>query len=133
MAAAREISSVVNLDMLVTYKIDGDCSYSITVFTRALRLDGGAADAQQAEAVRVLKAGDGASKADINATVEALKALKVKAGVVARRLKQALGVGTSGAIGGPLPHVHISRAGGRDGPILPPSSHKSIPKIRAIR
>jgi hypothetical protein len=32
MAAAREISSVVNLDMLVTYKIDGDCSYSITVY-----------------------------------------------------------------------------------------------------
>jgi hypothetical protein len=32
MAAAREISSVVYLDVLVTYKIDGDCSYSITVY-----------------------------------------------------------------------------------------------------
>jgi hypothetical protein len=83
--------------------------------------------------MRVLKAGDGASKVDINATVEALKALKVEAGVAARRLKQALGVGAGGATGGPLPHVHISRAGGRNGPILPPSSHKSIPKIRAIK
>jgi hypothetical protein len=32
MAAAREISSVVYLDVLFTYKIDGDCSYSITVY-----------------------------------------------------------------------------------------------------
>jgi hypothetical protein len=32
MAAAREISLVVYLDVLITYKIDGDCSYSITVY-----------------------------------------------------------------------------------------------------
>jgi hypothetical protein len=49
--------------------------------------------------VCALKSGDSASKADIDIPVEALKALKVKAGVAARRLKQALGVGAGGANG----------------------------------
>ena len=54
------------------------------------------ADAQ-AEAVRTLTAGGGASKADVDAAVEALKGLKVEAGAAARRLQQALGAGAGGA------------------------------------
>ena len=53
--------------------------------------DGGAGDARQAEFVHALKAGGGASKADVDATIEALKALKVEAGAAARWLQQALG------------------------------------------
>ena len=53
--------------------------------------DGGAGDARQAEFVHALKAGGGASKADVDATIEALKALKVEAGAAVRWLQQALG------------------------------------------
>ena len=41
--------------------------------------------------MHALKAGGGASKADVDATIEALKALKVEAGAAARWLQQALG------------------------------------------
>ena len=44
-----------------------------------------------------LKAGGGASTADVDAAVEALKALKVETGAAARRLQQALGAGAGGA------------------------------------
>jgi glycyl-tRNA synthetase len=49
------------------------------------------------EAVRVFKADDSASKADVDAADEALKVLKIKAGVAACRLQQAVGAGASGA------------------------------------
>ncbi|KAG8048104.1 hypothetical protein GUJ93_ZPchr0008g11385 [Zizania palustris] len=56
-----------------------------------------AAVGAQAEAVRALKAdGAGASKADVDAAVEALKALKVEAGAAARRLQAAVGSGGGG-------------------------------------
>ena len=41
--------------------------------------------------MHALKADGGASKADVDATIEALKALKVDAGAAARWLQQALG------------------------------------------
>ena len=46
--------------------------------------------------MHMLKTGGGASKADVDATIEALKALKVEAGATARCLQQALGA-TGGA------------------------------------
>ena len=59
--------------------------------------DGSAGDAWQAEFVHALKAGGGASKADVDATIEALKALKVEAGAAAHWLQQALGAADGAA------------------------------------
>jgi glycyl-tRNA synthetase len=50
-----------------------------------------------AEAVRTLKAGGAASKSQIDAAVDALKALKVDAGAAARRLQQSIGAGPGSA------------------------------------
>ncbi|KAL6646257.1 hypothetical protein ACP70R_017865 [Stipagrostis hirtigluma subsp. patula] len=64
---------------------------------RALAERQAAVDAQ-AEAVRALKAGgSGASKGEVEAAVEALKALKIEAGAAARRLQQAVGAGGGAA------------------------------------